>query len=1267
MKVAGQWLVLTSPQRLKGAIDSRIAEEQARQRAAATGGTPSRSNSTSIRRGAPQNGSPVRRSSRQRERNDILSERGPDPSEFDADFVVGDDDSSVPSRVGTPRPEAVKERPEEKETTTEGEKQPAADDATSTLSGASTLAPHPEELSADVRVKLRKLERLEGRYQDLLKAYRSAHARVSLIEPFEASLRENTPLTSIQEPRAMVEYLNQITLKGDMVLDELKRVTNERDDFQKRFEQSEKITSELKDEIANLKDQQTKMVDTNGVTTDRSARPSLEIATGVVAKEDPSEGPSAVKSPTPSTSSRVPSFSLFSPKSKVLKSPPLKEETEEFFSYDTELPRLEIEISERQVQIDTLTRQAENLRGDLAVARESTESMVQSLEAATRELHSLRDGKDKFDSIQSGLDKTVADLQTKLAKEEKQSATKQGQLDNLQKELDQKIQALKDANETMQNMETATSEKLKNLAKFEKLISNLQEKLSQKDAIVKDLEDSLALAKSANRQEGKSQDGDVSGDRKIETMRKIMDSLRAQLQSAETTVAELKRELQTQQENYGKRRSSKLSGYLDLENDPEIDGIESKDDALTYLTLVLDRHHEEDSNRSDDYETAAPQSSTIKKSSKKKNKKKKKGKVSQSATDSLVVPEAPVKVTEDLAGADGDQEISTQQSTTDREHLQRHIAELQVRLEEKSNALNRLSSQLKDQESLKEEIETLRDDLLHQGEEHVEARDALKKAHAEKSALQSSIDKLETELTIAHEKVTRGADFEQAHQSLLEKFEEVKTQSTMLQTDLAAAEQLAVARFKDTTDLRELLSKAQPELRSLRGEVQELKSTREDLKNQTGELRRLESRHEDLKSELKGLGKKIGDKDSEIKDLQKKVEQETSTRSKVEEDLRIAQSDMRFSEASRQEAIENSNATSKDLAYAREEAAALKMRLSSLEEQMSSHAREVSDLREEISLKSSLHTSTQNLLQGLRDQSHELSTQAREATSRADSLEEELSDAQRMLSERSREGETMRRLLHDAESKTESKLREMKERLETAVEERDRAEDEASTNSRRLAREMEDLKTKARDATRALKGMEDEKEELEHAQRDWKRRRDELESTSERTTTEVNEVRAAMAQLRDALDESEKQAQELEGQRSELRRDRDEAQQRVEKLTKANKTLTEELKSLQQGGKTSRGPHTRPAGGLDSGVQSSRSSIDSPGPHRANSALGSPAPNIRDRMPSSTPTGQAPAPGATAIDYVYLKNVLLQFLEQRDKTHQKQLIPVLGMLLHFDR
>jgi hypothetical protein len=85
--------------------------------------------------------------------------------------------------------------------------------------------------------------------------------------------------------------------------------------------------------------------------------------------------------------------------------------------------------------------------------------------------------------------------------------------------------------------------------------------------------------------------------------------------------------------------------------------------------------------------------------------------------------------------------------------------------------------------------------------------------------------------------------------------------------------------------------------------------------------------------------------------------------------------------------------------------------------------------------------------------------------------------------------------------------------------------------------------------------------------------------------------------------------------------------------------MSDELRSLK-----TRGPALN--------EQSSRSSIES-----SRSRLASPAPR------AGASSGQA----ADAIDYVYLKNVLLQFLEQRDKKYQQQLIPVLGMLLHFDK
>jgi len=96
---------------------------------------------------------------------------------------------------------------------------------------------------------------------------------------------------------------------------------------------------------------------------------------------------------------------------------------------------------------------------------------------------------------------------------------------------------------------------------------------------------------------------------------------------------------------------------------------------------------------------------------------------------------------------------------------------------------------------------------------------------------------------------------------------------------------------------------------------------------------------------------------------------------------------------------------------------------------------------------------------------------------------------------------------------------------------------------------------------------------------------------------------------------------------------------------------TDEMRSF-------RATRIRPVG---SDSPSTRSSIDS-------TRIMSPISAGRDSSKfGSTSNSSFGAGGPSSIDYVYLKNVLLQFLEQKDKGHQMQLIPVLSMLLHFDR
>ncbi|KAJ4378170.1 Golgin imh1 [Neocucurbitaria cava] len=145
-------------QRIRGAIDARIAEEQARQKAGQSS-TPPRS-SSAPRRSSSRNLSPSKRPARSKDGDNSKTApagKGPDPSEFDPEFVIGEEDEQ-PSRVGTPRP---KEKAQSAEPATENgneekEVEPAAE--------ADEKKDKEPELPPEVQTRLRKLDKLEPKY-----------------------------------------------------------------------------------------------------------------------------------------------------------------------------------------------------------------------------------------------------------------------------------------------------------------------------------------------------------------------------------------------------------------------------------------------------------------------------------------------------------------------------------------------------------------------------------------------------------------------------------------------------------------------------------------------------------------------------------------------------------------------------------------------------------------------------------------------------------------------------------------------------------------------------------------------------------------------------------------------------------------------------------------------------------------------------------------------------------------------------------------------
>ncbi|KAI1160828.1 GRIP domain-containing protein [Nemania serpens] len=235
---------------------------------------------------------------------------GPDPAVFEAAPKQADD-SDAASRSDTLTPttsangkngSAQQEDDGSGKPTGTGASE-AASDATATATAASA----PPDLPPDAKSKPKKPTKMETNYQELLRSYRIAHSQIKL---FERALEENTPLNSIKDPSALIEYLNQSKLRSDMAVQEVNRVTAERDDTMKKRDEFEKEYAKLKDEISTLR--ATK-------TDEAPSRPRAEKG----------------------------------------------DEGEDMFSYDDEIPKLQAELVSKNEKIASLTSENDTLKSRL--------------------------------------------------------------------------------------------------------------------------------------------------------------------------------------------------------------------------------------------------------------------------------------------------------------------------------------------------------------------------------------------------------------------------------------------------------------------------------------------------------------------------------------------------------------------------------------------------------------------------------------------------------------------------------------------------------------------------------------------------------------------------------------------------------------------------------------------------------------------------------------------------------------------------------------
>lgn len=111
----------------------------------------------------------------------------------------------------------------------------------------------------NLATKLAKLAKFEEKYPLLLKAYKTEKKRSELVKLYESVLSEHTPCTSISQPQELVDFLNGLSTKTDMLQKELASGKVEFDKTQKSLDASKRSAEQSANEAAQLKRQLSKL------------------------------------------------------------------------------------------------------------------------------------------------------------------------------------------------------------------------------------------------------------------------------------------------------------------------------------------------------------------------------------------------------------------------------------------------------------------------------------------------------------------------------------------------------------------------------------------------------------------------------------------------------------------------------------------------------------------------------------------------------------------------------------------------------------------------------------------------------------------------------------------------------------------------------------------------------------------------------------------------------------------------------------------------
>ncbi|KAK9475972.1 hypothetical protein V1514DRAFT_338305 [Lipomyces japonicus] len=1047
---------------------------------------------------------------------------------------------------------------------------------TNSTSASISVSPSGQhELPLDIRSKLRKLSKYEVKYPELKNAYDILREKNRFVNQFENVLREHTPCSSVTEPEALVEYLQNLTLKQEMQMEEMKRVTKERDVVTKDIDIQ-------KESVRNLQDKLRESLDKNA---------NADIAINV-----------------------------------------LKEE----------LAKAKSDASNATDFSDTLKTKLENVNSEL----ELTKSELTSISSSSKELQEL----------QAKNSKVIAELEEFKTSSKVSSA-----------ELKSKIEEIELLKAKISELESEVTSKTSNLNFTTSELGSAKEILTNKETEVSDLQSKLEdIKKQLHESECKIQPSNKEAFTKnlqslYETAKQSKDEAQKKLSEAKTTIFEL---------------NQKISS----------------------LNSALSAVREETTDRISSSTTSSAQAMPVSKNRKKKNKAKNKAsanaKQDERETTTKITEIVPDLVSEPFQDVNSDLILKYKE----------RITELEDQVIEFTEIREQLSAEKDKSKYAAEEVENLRDIVRNVGQELVEAKDKIKDLNislsstvnrTELSDVQEKLDDLQKKhdavtaeyekLKLDHEAIktklkqdteqkielerrqedsrskidilnkeivslnsnlqkssSRAAELLTAKEKLESELNK-KVQS--LEYDFKAIEKVSQSRFKEIKDKDETIEKIQADLQSSKNEVSKLRQYQTNTIPRLKDLERLEKVERQLKTDISTLRVSISERDTDLVKLKGQIRDYQTSKSKAEEILSTVSQKLHVAETDSKNISEAAERLASDKYSLQQELSGLKTRAQNYSLSISRLQSELEAKKEDVQIAEAERVSAKTMMESLREQTSEMAMQNKEYRDRYEALEQELAEAHRLLLERAREATTIRRLLTEAEEKQEGVVREFKERIDVASEERDRAEKEAVSISKRKSRDIEEIKAKGREVERKLGLAEEERSKLTSELNDLRSARERAEEKAQLAANEMEETRKVLTELRSALETTETQLEESEKSRQESKRVVEDFQEKIDRLQRSNNKLSEDIRTLQA-------------------FRVTADASKSPKTSRSVSSLSLSIASARERTGSTTGSTYVPYEENENLSIPYIKNVLLGFLERKDQ--QQQLMPVVSTILQFE-